>query len=434
MKKSLKIMLVSALALVMVFALAACGEDPYKATAVTLDKTTAEVTVGETVTLTANAGVVWTSSDESVATVADGVVTGVKAGAATITATLVDEKGIAGAKVVTEASCEVTVKKAPVEPESTVELKKGSEAVSGPIALANIGDSVELTYEVKLNKDDKAAAGTVVGIKDLVSNDYVDIVVTPEANDANKGTIKATAKAQGYAAVSVASKATYKFSMGTFTQDVSYASASFTVLVNNQWKADYAGTWKATAAQNSKLDWYGCDTGMSTHTMASGLVKRDDGVLVKANVYTATGKALTAGIVHGSIDVTIEADGKAKVVALNMKRKAYEQIKDAEGKVVGLVSGDPFNRNEQAATETDVALSPFAMTHFGTSGYVFVDNAGKATLVYGKGIVLGTITDSNKANGAWLTAEFKFGTGSPLNFGSSCHSDMNSTVAWVPAK
>ncbi|MCD8128320.1 MAG: Ig-like domain-containing protein [Oscillospiraceae bacterium] len=67
-------------------------------TGVTLDKTEAKVTEGATLTLTATVEpedatdptVTWTSSDESVATVTDGVVTAVAAGTATITATAGD--------------------------------------------------------------------------------------------------------------------------------------------------------------------------------------------------------------------------------------------------------------------------------------------------------------------------------------------------------
>ncbi|MCL2462933.1 MAG: Ig-like domain-containing protein, partial [Defluviitaleaceae bacterium] len=67
-------------------------------TGVTLDKNTASVAVGKTVTLTAtvapsdatNKAVAWSSGNEAVATVANGVVTGVSAGTAAITATTAD--------------------------------------------------------------------------------------------------------------------------------------------------------------------------------------------------------------------------------------------------------------------------------------------------------------------------------------------------------
>ncbi|MCD8358758.1 MAG: Ig-like domain-containing protein [Oscillospiraceae bacterium] len=74
------------------------GDTTVDVTGVTLDKTEAALTVGETLTLTATVEpedatdptVTWTSSDESVATVTDGVVTAVAAGTATITATAGD--------------------------------------------------------------------------------------------------------------------------------------------------------------------------------------------------------------------------------------------------------------------------------------------------------------------------------------------------------
>ncbi len=78
-------------------------------TSVTLNKTTAELKVGETLTLNATVlpadatdkSVTWSSSDTKVATVKDGVVTAVKAGTATITVTTAN--GLT-------ATCKVTVK------------------------------------------------------------------------------------------------------------------------------------------------------------------------------------------------------------------------------------------------------------------------------------------------------------------------------------
>ena len=85
--------------------------DPYAVTGVTLDRTTVELIVGNSVPLTAtvspedahNKAVTWRSSNESIATVdSNGLVTGVHAGNATITVITVD----GGFKAV----CSVTVK------------------------------------------------------------------------------------------------------------------------------------------------------------------------------------------------------------------------------------------------------------------------------------------------------------------------------------
>lgn len=82
---------------------------PVHATGVTLDKTSASVKQGKTITLTAtvapadavNKNVTWSSNNTSVATVSNGVVTGVTTGNAQITATTVDGSHT--------ASCTVTV-------------------------------------------------------------------------------------------------------------------------------------------------------------------------------------------------------------------------------------------------------------------------------------------------------------------------------------
>ena len=89
--------------------------NPASALTLTLDKTEARVAIGQTITLVPNVtnyksdnGVTWTSSDNNLATVDDkGVVTGVKAGVATITATT-KEKDVTTGKEVT-ATCKVTV-------------------------------------------------------------------------------------------------------------------------------------------------------------------------------------------------------------------------------------------------------------------------------------------------------------------------------------
>ena len=94
--------------------------DPVSVTGVSLNKSSLTLETGETAALTAtvapanaaNKSVTWSSSDTTVATVADGVVTAVAAGTATITVTTAD-----GGKT---ATCTVTVTAAEPAPEATV--------------------------------------------------------------------------------------------------------------------------------------------------------------------------------------------------------------------------------------------------------------------------------------------------------------------------
>lgn len=99
---------------------------PVAVTGVTLDMSTAEVEVGSTVTLTAtiapaaatNKNVSWTTSNSSVATVDNGVVTGVAVGTATITVSTVDGDFT--------ATCDVTVK-TPSTPTVTLDFTDNSD-------------------------------------------------------------------------------------------------------------------------------------------------------------------------------------------------------------------------------------------------------------------------------------------------------------------
>ena len=128
--------------------------------------TTATIKVGGTTTLTVSNApegetVTWESSDSSVASVADGVVTGVKAGTATITATAGDKT----------ATCEVTVE-APVATEITI---------TPTSATVDKNSTATFTATVK-DQFGEEMTGSASGITWEVT-DYTGTGVTVTAND-----------------------------------------------------------------------------------------------------------------------------------------------------------------------------------------------------------------------------------------------------------
>ncbi len=118
-------------------------ENSVPVTSISLDKSSVELFVDESVTLTAtiepedatDKSVEWSSSDEGVATVSEGVVTAVKAGDATITVKSVD-----GGK---SASCNVTVK----EKDNTIHVTGIS--LSQESAELEEGETFELTATIE---------------------------------------------------------------------------------------------------------------------------------------------------------------------------------------------------------------------------------------------------------------------------------------------
>ena len=110
---------------------------PTPVTSITLDKTSTSLKVGETLTLTATVKpddatdktITWDSSDSSVATVRDGVVTAIKLGSATITAKAGDKS----------ATCSITVVPTPV---TSITLDKTSASLK-------VGETATLTATVK---------------------------------------------------------------------------------------------------------------------------------------------------------------------------------------------------------------------------------------------------------------------------------------------
>ena len=156
---------------------------------VALDKTSAQIKVGKTLTLTAtvtpndatNKKLAWGSSDESVATVENGKVTAVAEGVAAITATAKDGSG-------KSASCVVTVIANPnpdvvvlveeiVLGRSHVELEKGETYTLNATVYPEDADDTSLTW----TSSDKSVATVANGTITAVGSGLATITAT--AND-----------------------------------------------------------------------------------------------------------------------------------------------------------------------------------------------------------------------------------------------------------
>ena len=140
--------------------------EPYPATSITLDKTSATVNAGSKLTLRAtvlpelaamSSVVQWTSSDTSVATVEDGVVTAKKAGTVTITATVGE----------ISATCKVTVvQKVTSIKVSPVTVYNGKTAkIKVTVAPSNASNKAVTYTSSNKSVATVTAAGVVKGVK-----------------------------------------------------------------------------------------------------------------------------------------------------------------------------------------------------------------------------------------------------------------------------
>lgn len=151
-------------------------------TGVTLNKTSATITVGDTVSLTAtvspgsaaNKAVTWASSNTSVATVSNGVVTAKSAGTAKITVTTKD-----GNKT---ATCTVTVKPAVINVTGiTLNKTTSTMEIGKTLTLtATVSPSNASNKNVTWKSDNTAVATVVNGVVTAKSVGTANITVTTE--------------------------------------------------------------------------------------------------------------------------------------------------------------------------------------------------------------------------------------------------------------
>ena len=155
-----------------------CSGEAVAVTGVALDTAAVTIIVEDTCTLTATVNpaeatdnfVTWKSSDEAVATVADGVITAVSVGTATITVTTVDG-GFT-------ATCEVTVAPRPVTGVTLDKVEATLEVKETVTLVATVAPANATNKDVTWTSDNDAVATVADGVVTAVSVGTATIVVT----------------------------------------------------------------------------------------------------------------------------------------------------------------------------------------------------------------------------------------------------------------
>ena len=314
-------------------------------TSVTLDRTSASLNVNESITLTATVKpddatdktVTWTSSNESIASVTEGVVTAHKGGTATITAQAGDKT----------ATCEITVKSIPV---TSVTLDKTSASLK-------VKETVTLTATVK---PDDATDKTVTWTS---SNENVATVTDGVVTAINIGTATVSAKAGDITAVC----------------DVTVEPTPVTEITLNKNSATLTegdeitltATVKPDDATNKNFTWSSSDP--SVASVADGKVKA-----LKAG--TTTISAVTEdGNKTATCDITVVEPPKAESLTLS-DNSFYGFIYRDHTKLYSVsVSASPSNavtEYEWSSSDTRVAK----VAGYGNSANIYTEDYGESTI------------------------------------------------------
>ena len=214
-------------------------ESAVKVTGITLNKTSATLDIGKTLTLKAtikptnasNKNITWSSDNTSVATVKDGIVTTKKVGTATITATAADGSG-------KKATCTITV----TEPKITV---------------------TGVTINGKTNASQSIRVGYTIELKSAVTPSNANQNVTWTSSNKNVATVdtkgNVTSKSAGTAVITAAStqdknkKATYTITVIQQVEKLELEQNVYQITKDKSIKIN--ATIKPANAQSDDIEW-----------------------------------------------------------------------------------------------------------------------------------------------------------------------------------
>lgn len=297
MKKFLSLLLVLSLSLT----LFACGGNKDNTVAVTGVKITASATTvvaGATITLSAEVTpsnattktVSWTSSDTAVATVKDGVVTGVAAGTVTIAATAKSDK-------TKTDSVSITVTAAQLENPTAVTIVADNDAttvvVGSELSLSATVTPAGASQEVTWSSDDETIATIADGIVTGVAAGSVNITATSVADTTITGTyaITVTPAYVEPEAIEIESK--------TSVTAGSTITLTYTAIAPDGASNSDLATWTIDNEDNATITTNAAGKGRLTGLLANTQVT------VYVSVTTQSGKVLTADTVISIIEAGV---------------------------------------------------------------------------------------------------------------------------------
>ena len=317
-------------------------------TSVTLNKTSTSIQVGGTETLTAtvspkdaaNKKVTWKSSNAAIASVdANGKVTGVKAGEATITVTTEDGGKTATCKV-TVSDKEIKVTGVKLNKSETSLLVGGNETLTATV-LPEDATNQNVTW-----KSDKPEIATVDANGKVTGVKAGEATITVTTEDGGKtATCKVTVSDKEIKVTGVTlSKTVLTLETG--------ASETLTASIAPKDATNQKVSWKSDKPEIATVDANGKVTGVKAGE-ATITVTTEDGsktatckVTVKAATIAVTGvtlnKTATSLLVGGSETLTATvapADATNKKVTWKSSDAAVASV-DANGKVTGVKAGE----------------------------------------------------------------------------------------------
>lgn len=284
-----------------------------KVTKVKLNKTKATVYVSETVTLKAtvspskatNKSIKWSTSNKSVATVSSkGVVKGVKAGTATITAAAKDGSG-------KKATCKITVKNIAV---SKVALNKTSATVSTGSSLtlkATVSPSNATNKSIKWSTSNKNVAtvstkGVVKGVKAGTAT----ITAAAQDGSGKKATCKITVKNVSVSSISLNKTSLTVYPAGTYTLKATVSPSNAT---------DKAVKWTSSDTTAATVSSTGVVKGIKEGKTATITCTAADGSGKKATCKVTVGvKAKQLSVTYANAGISSWYVGKTDKLSVSV--------------------------------------------------------------------------------------------------------------------